>query len=196
MRHQASMELFDYWAKLSGDQAAPLRTQIDPVVLRRVLPHLFIITADETEDLVFRLAGTRVCDLFGGELRGMPFTKVWSGTEAARVEDICQRAIGEETPFRLDVLSEEATNQKRFEMLLLPLRPATGSSDRLLGSLVPQSPAAVHLAPAIAGLVLEACSSLDKTGAGTNLDNPASPLRGSGLRRLLGLASFGSSRTV
>ncbi|WP_254622303.1 PAS domain-containing protein, partial [Stenotrophomonas sp. GbtcB23] len=77
MRNQVSQIIFDYWTDLKGDRGAPLRTEIDPTALRHLLPHLFIATVGLEGYPVFRLAGTRICDLFGRELRGAGFAEIW-----------------------------------------------------------------------------------------------------------------------
>jgi hypothetical protein len=164
MQHYANTEVFDYWVELCGDQAAPLRNQIDPMVLRRVLPHLFILDAASEGEPRFRLAGTRLCDAFDAELRGRPFRALWSPADAARVLDVCRLAVASEQPCLLRAMAEDPFETSHYEMLLLPLRPPTGTSDRLIGSLMPPAVSQLRPAPSIAKLALLDWSTLDRTG--------------------------------
>ena len=206
MRNQASREIFDYWIKLCGDQPAPLRTDIDPMVLRRLLPHLFIVVepdaaeADDStlggsRDAIFRLAGTRICDLFGCELKGRSFRELWSARESLEPLDICRTVIRDERPAVLDVQAQGLEHVRPYEMLLLPVRSGTGSSDRTLGALVPEAGKAFPLsALPVEGLVLQNWSFLERDGAETPDEQNDRPSGTSVLWRLLSLANFSASR--
>ncbi|MFB9950786.1 PAS domain-containing protein [Rhizobium puerariae] len=138
MRNKATRAVFDYWADIKADRAAPLRTEIDPVALRNWLPHLFIATADAAGLLTFRLAGTRVCDLFDRELRGAAFAETWLHDQYAHPAEIVHNVIGYERPALLDVLATNGDVSLPYEMLLLPVRSEEEEkSDRVLGALLP-----------------------------------------------------------
>jgi hypothetical protein len=55
-------DLFTYWDNRRRDQPFPKRSDIDPVDIPRLLPHIFLITVERGEELRFRvrLAGTHV----------------------------------------------------------------------------------------------------------------------------------------
>ena len=156
MRNQASRAIFDYWINLKSDGAAPLRTAIDPAALRHLLPQLFIATADAGGRLVFRLAGTRVCDLFDREFRGAAFAEIWLEHEHRQPEEIVHDVMRYELPALLDVLAATAGVRRAYEMLLLPVRPTDGDgSDRVLGALLPQEGAFAAAELPVTGLALE-----------------------------------------
>ncbi|WP_164901807.1 PAS domain-containing protein [Neorhizobium lilium] len=194
MRTQATREIFDHWVQLCGDQAAPLRTQIDPMLLRRVLPHLFIVITEGSDDPTFRLAGTRICDLFGTELKGLAFKAIWSDSRNAQPLEICRSAIQYERPALLDVLAEGMNGSRPYEMLLLPLRPGPEASDRVLGALVPQAQALSVASPPINGLALQKWTFLEKDGAKQTPEDTDAQRDGPAMRGLLGLRSFGTGR--
>lgn len=156
MRNKASRAIFDYWTNLRGDRAAPLRTEIDPVALRHLLPHLFIVTTDSGGLPVFRLAGTRICDLFDREFRGGAFAEAWLENEYQQPAEIVQNVIHYERPAYLEVLASNGDLRHAYEMLLLPIRSAEGSgSDRVLGALLPQSQPFPTTELPVIGLALE-----------------------------------------
>src|SRR5262245_1342939 len=77
MKHPASRELYAYWTAQRGTRRAPNRNQIDPGVIRGILGDSFMINREVGTDAVFRLAGTRICDMFGRELKGERFLSLW-----------------------------------------------------------------------------------------------------------------------
>jgi hypothetical protein len=169
MRNQATRAVFDYWINLKGDRAAPLRTEIDPTALRHLLPHLFIAAMDERGVLAFRLAGTRICDLFGYELRGMAFDQVWF--EAEQPLHIAQNVIRREQPALVDLVAMTADARHVYEMLLLPLRSTDGmESDRLFGALLPRGAPFPAVALPVDGLEMESWTFL--TGGASHFGVP------------------------
>src|SRR5690348_18128600 len=49
--------------------------------IRHVLGDTFMLSADFIDELRFRLAGTRVCALFGREIKGESFTSFWGDSD-------------------------------------------------------------------------------------------------------------------
>jgi hypothetical protein len=70
MKHPANRELYGYWNERRGDRLAPERADIEPSAIRQVLGDTFVLAADGIAHHPFRLAGTRLCALFGRELKG------------------------------------------------------------------------------------------------------------------------------
>ncbi|SPZ35149.1 PAS domain-containing protein [Agrobacterium tumefaciens] len=69
MKSMAGLDIYAYWDELRGKRSAPRREDIDPAKLKHHLGDLFILTDKGENTPFFRLAGTRLCDLFGRELR-------------------------------------------------------------------------------------------------------------------------------
>src|SRR5881628_908201 len=65
VKHASSRLLYGYWNALRGSRAAPDRGDIEPGGMRRALGDSFILAFDAADDHLFRLAGTRICGLFG-----------------------------------------------------------------------------------------------------------------------------------
>ena len=70
MKNASSQELYAYWEKQRGTRSAPARTDIEPGAIRHILSDAFILALDGDAGHPFRLAGTRLCALFGRELKG------------------------------------------------------------------------------------------------------------------------------
>ena len=68
MRHDSSVALFQYWNRLRDGRPAPRRTEIEPADIKTLLADTFIMEKDVRGEAVFRLAGTRVCAIYGREL--------------------------------------------------------------------------------------------------------------------------------
>ena len=68
---QGQRELYDYWRETAGFRALPARSDINPFSVPKLLPCIGLI--DLTEGLAeaqFRLAGTRLRDVYGEEITG------------------------------------------------------------------------------------------------------------------------------
>jgi hypothetical protein len=137
MQNPATTEIFEYWTGLCDGRLPPKRNEIDPVALRRFLPHLFIVAREADDQLTFRLAGTRLCELFGGEFRGMPFRTIWDIEESDRAQDIVTQILAHEKPAIADVVLNLPAASIDCEMLMMPLRSLDMGSDRVLGALLP-----------------------------------------------------------
>jgi hypothetical protein len=64
-------DLYDYWRACSQSRPIPSRYDIDPVDIPHLLPGLSLLdTGPELETLRYRLAGTRVREIYGTEITG------------------------------------------------------------------------------------------------------------------------------
>lgn len=76
--------LFDYWLEIAGEKPLPARADFDPLKVPHLLPHLGLIDLREGFDQgLFRLAGTRLRDIYGKEITGLRLSEVFSGRCAA-----------------------------------------------------------------------------------------------------------------
>ncbi len=143
MKTTSAQLIFQYWDKLRGDRAAPERGEIEPGAVRHALLDTFILEA-EGESLVFRLAGTRVCALFGQELKGKPLLPLFADP-ATRIEMArMTEAVMDESAGALAGLAARTLDGDMLdlELLVLPLRHNGRTHARVLGSLGPNLPPA------------------------------------------------------
>src|SRR4029077_7860543 len=137
-KHASSRTVFDYWDKKRGARPGPGRTDLDPTEIRHALSDTFMLAADFTNQLRFRLAGTRVCALFGREIKGEIFAELWSEATRTSVEDLLTAVTRESAGVVAGVTARtEDANQTDLELLLLPLAHVGYARIRILGVLAP-----------------------------------------------------------
>lgn len=143
MKHPTSRQLHAYWDRLRGERAAPERSEIEPGEIRNLLSDSFILETDPARRWsAIRLAGTRLCALFGRELRGNAFVDLWGGAAPAQasadpwrlVETVACDTVGVVAGLTGLTARDEALD---LELLLLPLRHRGKTQARILGSLSP-----------------------------------------------------------
>src|SRR6185503_20145730 len=81
MKHATSRELYDYWERLRRGQPAPHRSDIEPSDIRRILADTFILGVARREKYKIRLYGTRICALYGREIKGTNFFDLWTSDD-------------------------------------------------------------------------------------------------------------------
>ena len=140
MKQASSRELFAYWAARRGTRAAPERGEIEPSAIRRALGDVFILEYDRRAGHPFRLAGTRVCALFGRELKNEPFLKLWDEETRAQVAQLLSVVADEVSGAVAGVqgCTGEGWSQD-LELVLLPLAQRGDTHTRMIGALTPFS---------------------------------------------------------
>lgn len=146
MKHSATRILYGYWDELRGERASPERSEIDPAAIRHILADTFICEVDEGADHPFRLAGTRVCALFGKEVKGQGFATLWglngAGAGVLEARSLVTSVVDEARGLVAGLQGLTRSGQEmEIELLLLPLRHAGRTHARLLGSISSVSPA-------------------------------------------------------
>jgi hypothetical protein len=138
MKTVSARKLYAYWDERRGSRLAPERGEIEPGAIREVLGDTFILSHDVAADHPFRLAGTRVCVLFGNELKGQSFVQIWDAASRGRIRDLAARVAAEAAPVVAGVTARTAEgSQADLELLLLPLYHRGRMKVRLLGVLTP-----------------------------------------------------------
>lgn len=141
MKHKSTRLIFEYWNRQRGDRPAPSRSEIDPAAIRHALGDTFMLAADFIDGIRFRLAGTRVCALFGREIKGEPFNAFWSEKSRAQIADIGSAALNEAVGAVAGVTGRTAEGEEtELELLLLPIAHDGRTRVRALGALSPLIP--------------------------------------------------------
>jgi hypothetical protein len=138
MKTTSTTLIFQYWDQLRGSRAAPERGEIEPGAVRQALLDTFILE-NGPSGLCFRLAGTRLCATFGGELKERAFASLWpdaaTRVELSRMTDaVMDDSAGAITGLHV---STERGGTADLELLVLPLRHRGRTHERLLGALAP-----------------------------------------------------------
>ena len=138
MKHAATRMLFSYWDTLRGERAAPERGEIEPGEIRHILADTFILELNKDRTADIRLAGTRLCALFGMELKAQRFAQLWPDQAAREVQRFTD-IVTDETAGLVVGLSGTTDEQDvvDLEMILLPLRHRGRTHARALGAVSP-----------------------------------------------------------
>lgn len=122
MKQDGSIALFQYWNRLRNGRPAPRRTEIEPADIKTLLADTFILERDTRGEGVFRLAGTRLCAIYGRELKGFSFPSLWHEKDTRLVGKLVDGVFEAKS---VVVLTFDAVSRGQrtngFEMLLLPL---------------------------------------------------------------------------
>ena len=138
MKHPASRELYAYWQEKRGTRPAPERAEIEPGAIRGALSDAFILSLDRSLGHPVRLAGTRICALFGREIKNEPFLDLWSASSRPVVEGLVSILVDECIGTVAGVTAETERNEQiELELLLLPLSVRRPSFARTIGILAP-----------------------------------------------------------
>jgi hypothetical protein len=138
MKHAASRELYAYWQEKRGTRAAPERTEIEPGAIRGVLADAFVLTLDRQAGYPIRLAGTRLCALFGREVKGESFLDFWASTNRPTLEGLLSILSDECIGTVAGATAQNATGETlELELLLLPLSIRRPIFARAIGVLAP-----------------------------------------------------------
>jgi hypothetical protein len=136
MKHPSNRELFEYWNTRRGSRPAPERADIEPAAIRHLLADTFILAFAPPAGHPFRVAGTRVCALFGRELKGMAFLDLWAGPNRNSISDVVA-VVANESIGVIASLSASSADEvcHDLELLMLPLGNRGRVDARVLGAL-------------------------------------------------------------
>jgi hypothetical protein len=91
----------------------------------------------DSSHVVFRLAGTRICEIYGREFRDQNFLKMWDDSTQRGIQLLIDKVLSTETAGLIDYVAETFDRTRiHSEILLLPLRDEAGEVTRLLGCAV------------------------------------------------------------
>jgi hypothetical protein len=138
MKHPSNRELFDYWNKRRGARRAPERADIEPSGIRNILGDTFVLEAKDGHR--FRIAGTRLCALFGRELKAESFVELWQQPWQFAVRELIAVVVDEQVGIvasATGATSDDTLAPVRLEMLLLPLAPQWRGETHVMGTLSP-----------------------------------------------------------
>jgi len=135
MQQRTLQILYAYWNGLRAGRIAPSRLEIDPSRIGAILPEIFLIERADTTTYSYRLAGTRLCEIFGRELRGTNLLDGWSAADRALLAQDLALTCEQGAATHL-VMEGSAGDSRRvqLETLLLPLMHAGDAIERVIGA--------------------------------------------------------------
>jgi hypothetical protein len=94
-------ELFDYWRACAGGGRLPTRACINPAAIPSLLPGISILEAGPTpDDIVYRVAGTRLREIFGREVTGKSVFDLEFGKKRDYWRAVYRKVIEEKLPMQ------------------------------------------------------------------------------------------------
>lgn len=127
-----------YWSALRRGDDIPSRSQVDPRGLENILSQTFILERVAPGIARFRLAGQKVNELAGMEVRGMPLTAFFTADARKTVSAALEHMFDDPSiiEFELKTEASRLRGSRSARMILLPLRSDLGDVSRALGVLV------------------------------------------------------------
>lgn len=144
MQDPIIVDLLSYWESLRAGRVAPLRSEIDPREITGSLENTFVLEYNNSLDVRFRLAGIKLCELMGMELRGMPARALIELGHRDELSRIVDDMIKDPKIVELQLCSNANKGSLRARMLLLPMQDQKGQIARILGCMTTQGPSMQH----------------------------------------------------
>lgn len=132
----AITQVEEYWHSLKTPDAIPTRHAINPSKITKALPHTFIMEQVAQQPPRFRIAGSKVSDILGLDLRGMPITSLIAPDDRRLFAEILADMFRMPATARIQLSwSNSETSSAIGQVLLLPLADQQGNCTRAIGCL-------------------------------------------------------------
>jgi hypothetical protein len=125
--------LKSYWERLRAGRIAPYRAEIDPRQFESALENMFIVERLSADNMRIRLAGMKICEMMGMEVRGMQPGYLIDEADRLRFERLLNVVMSEPAVVELKLAADGRGGRYRATMLLMPLRSDFGDINRVLG---------------------------------------------------------------
>ena len=136
--HKMSDPILDglkaYWENLRAGRVAPYRSEIDPREFKHALENMFILEIVGDKNIRVRLAGMKMCEMMGMEVRGMSPRAFMmpgdrSGFDQAILDVVAKPTV---TEFVMETVDYNGHSGTAY-VLMMPLRSDFGEITRILG---------------------------------------------------------------
>ncbi len=136
MKNRTTQIIYAYWNEVRHGRLAPRRFDIEPARIAGILAETMILECGEDGAVRFRLAGTRITESFGTELRGQSFLDLWSEPQREALIRQLDTLKNEGGALLLEIDAATASDRTVvMEAILLPLIHTRDVVDRFLGSI-------------------------------------------------------------
>jgi len=141
MQQPTSRQLYAYWDRVRNGRVAPRRFEVEPAKIAALLPETFIAECAGMLGYRFRLAGTKICEQFGRELRGADLLSLWDTDDRDAVASLLRNVFTDAAVGHFVFRAYSRTNrQASFELVLLPLIHTGEAINRVLGAITAIEP--------------------------------------------------------
>lgn len=161
---------------LKQTRQAPSRRDIEPRQIKSLLPNLFILERIDTKHIIFRLAGTALCERYGREFRAHNFLALWRGDDHLRIRLLINDLLDQVRPGLITYRGESIDHLTLdSEILLLPICDEMGRVTRLMATAQPlKAPGTLRNRKIVKQWVLD-CDTLDPLSAVAGAPNNGAP---------------------
>src|ERR1700743_772252 len=145
MNHPSNQQFFAYWDKKRGDARAPDRSDFKPDAVRELLGDVFVLACDEASRYPFRVAGTRISALLGGDLKDQSFPGLFQPESRREIEDIVMAVTEDMLAAVAGITATSDEGLAHLELLLLPFNLRAHVPVSVTGLLAPFETGHTHL---------------------------------------------------
>jgi hypothetical protein len=132
MKHRNSNFVVGYWGRIKAGKPVPEQADIDPRGLKRLLSFVFVLETGVQNAVLYRLAGSTLCQYFGHELRGESFLSHWDEGSKPALTVLLRQAERLSVPICLVSLgATDGGRMVELETVLMPI--AHAGHGRFLG---------------------------------------------------------------
>lgn len=126
-----------YWEGLRSGSALPARSQLDPRGIEGALTCAFLAEEVAPGIARFRIAGTRISDLIGVDVRGMPVSALFAPAARNALMQASGQVFSGPSRLEMDLEAERAIGRPVLaaRLLMLPMLDEAGRSTLALGCL-------------------------------------------------------------
>ncbi len=141
MQQPTSWQLYAYWDRVRNGRVAPRRFEIEPARIPTLLPETFIAEGAGLLGFRFRLAGTKICEQFGKEMRGIDLLSLWDRDDREQVASLLHTVFTDAAVMHGLFRAFTGTNREAsFELVVMPLIHTGETINRLLGGITAIDP--------------------------------------------------------
>lgn len=134
MTHSTIKTLRAHWDEICDSDLPPFRADISPRSMPDVLDTLFILEQVGPNDIRVRIAGLKICEMMGMEVRGQSPMTFFQDNARGRFGNVLSEVLGQPKVVTLGLDTvDKLGNTSHVEMLLLPLRSDFGDISRVIG---------------------------------------------------------------
>ena len=125
--------LKSYWERLRAGRVAPYRAEIDPRQFEPALENMFIIEKLAPDNMRIRLAGMKICEMMGMEVRGMQPAQLIEEADRVRFDRLLNVVMNEPAIVELKLAAPNRAGTYHATMLMMPLKSDFGDINRVIG---------------------------------------------------------------
>ncbi len=138
--HPALQRLYDYWLSKREDGKIPGRSDVDPLDIPDILPHICLLDVERTDDSLrfrFRLFGTQHQEFNQRDFTGQLIDEVFPPEAAAKVNAAYRQVVESGEPhYWRENLAFEGREHIAYERLICPLASDGETVNMLIGAFV------------------------------------------------------------